>query len=295
MNPKTREKILIVGAGGFVGKVLTQSLVAEGQMPLLALRKKISDFPKLKKYHGDLEDPAFCNKILKNIETVFYLAAFKKNIRFHSEQPFETLAKNVKPFITFLEAAKKSKVKTIMYISSTNAEYALDPDSGIDGYVYGKFVNELIARAFVKETKIAIKILRSAAVYGPGDNFDPKTANFIPSMIRKVDETKGQLEVWGKGNRQLQFIYIHDLVKNIIAAKNSSDDFLTFGNPDIVSVNEVVDKIVKSIGKKLKISHDITKPDKSTKLSTFTNIVKPKTSIDQGLQETIDFYKNHHA
>ncbi|MCC2630515.1 MAG: wcaG [Candidatus Paceibacter sp.] len=295
MPNKNQKNVLVIGASGFVGQALLKKLVTTKSDLFLVSRNKKFKYPDATIFYGDIENKKFSEKILKNIDTVFYLAAYKKNIAVHTNTPFEVLLHNVRPLLNFLEAAKNSQVKNIVYISSTNAAYALDADEMIDGYVYGKFITEMIAKAFSQETGISVKIVRSSAVYGPGDNLDPKTANFIPAMIRRVDEANDELVVWGKGKRKLQFMYIDDLVANILAAEKSHKDFLIFGNPEVVSVNDVVTKITTIIGKKLKISHDIAKPDKPTKLSTFQNIITPKINLDSGLQKTLDYYRKHHA
>ncbi len=286
---------LVVGARGFVGKALVSELLKNNTSLSLVSRQEIPDFPQAVKIYGDLDDRTFCQKALTGITTVYYVAAYKKNISFHTKEPFGTILKNTRPFLNFLEAAKESGVKNIVYISSTNAEYALDRAEEIDGYVYGKYINEMLARAFIAETNIQLKVVRSGPVYGPGDNFNPKTANFIPALIHRTDLAEGEISIWGTGERRLQFIYIDDLVKNIIAAAASRDSFFVVGNPQVVSVQEVTEKIIGLIGKKLKISHDRGKPDKPTKLVEFKNLVEPEINIDAGLQKTLEYYRGHHA
>lgn len=290
MAQKNNTGILVTGAGGFLGTALSRALATRGNISLAA-RKDILRIPHSTRFIGDLTDTEYCRKIVKNIDTVYYTAGFKKNIAIHTRTPFEALSGNVLPLLTFLQAAKESDIRKIIYVSSTIVEYASANEVPIDGYVWGKYINEMIMRAFASETGITVTIVRSAPLYGPGDNFDPQTANFIPSFIRRVAEAKDEVVIWGTGERQLQFIYIDDLVSNILAIKQSTERMFTFGNPEKVSVNDVASSIVACMGRTLALRHDTTKPDKETRLSTFKNLVEPKVHMRKGIQKTINYYK----
>ncbi|MSU73672.1 NAD-dependent epimerase/dehydratase family protein [Candidatus Kaiserbacteria bacterium] len=295
MVSKQKTNILITGAGGFLGTVLTTHLAASPHALRLAARKKISVPKNARALYGDLTNPAYCKKIVKGIDVVYYTAGFKKNIAVHTGTPYEALAGNVLPLLTFLSAAKKSNIKKLIYVSSTIVEYASLSDEKIDGYVWGKYINEMALKAFAKEVDIDIKIVRSAPLYGAGDSFDPKTANFIPAFIRRVAGAKGEVVIWGNGKRTLQFIYVDDLVRNLMAASTSSRTFFVFGNKERVTVNDIARNIIKISGRTLGLRHDLTKPDKKTMLSSFDNLVKPKIDMEAGLKKTLQYYRTHHA
>ena len=295
MAKKTGPNVLVTGAGGFLGTVLATHLTRTPCALYLAARRKFHAPPKAKVLYGDLQKPAYCAKILKGIDTVYYTAGFKKNIAIHTGSPYEALAQNVLPLLTFLNAAKKSELKQLVYISSTIVEYTSSSDEVIDGYVWGKHINEMAVKAFAKETSVNVKIIRSAPFYGPGDNFDPKTANFIPAFIRRVMEATDEVLIWGSGKRTLQFIYVDDLVRNILKAAASSEHFFVFGNDERITVNDIAQKIVRLSGKALLIRHDLGKPDKETMLSAFENVVEPTVDIEAGLEKTLQYYRTHHA
>jgi len=295
MATRRRNNILITGAGGFLGNALATHLAQKKVNLFLTARKKILAPDRAKVFYGDLEDPKFCKKILTGIDTVFYTAGFKKNIAVHTSLPFEALSGNVLPLATFLRAAKDSNVRKLVYVSSTIVEYMSAKNEKIDGYVWGKFINEMLVEAFAKETGVDVKIIRSAPLYGPGDNFDPKTANFIPSFIKRVMESEESVVIWGSGKRKLQFIYIDDLVRNMVAAGKSPLNFFVFGNPELVSVNDAARKILSISGRTLKIEHDLKKPDKETTLSKFDNLCVPEVDITTGLKRTVQYYRAHHV
>lgn len=275
---------LVTGAGGFVGRALSAAFLSRGRKVVQATREK-----------GDLTDPDYCRRILKNIDVVYYLAGFKKNLRFHVREPFSFVEGNVRPFDTFLSVLAKSRAKKLIYLSSTIVEYAKS-DWEVDGYVLGKQMNEQLLLAFRRQfPKIQTKLVRSAPIFGPGDNFNPETANFIPATIMKVQAAREAVEVWGQGKRRLQFIYIDELVGNLLAAEKTKGNFFVFGNPESATVNEIVREIIRLSGKNLQIKNNWNKVDKPTKLTKFKNLIWPRVSLAQGLAQTMNYYLQHYV
>lgn len=287
-----KENILITGASGFVGKTLIPKLIESNNLYLVS-RDKDFAYPSAKVYHGDLSLKNFCQEIVSGINTVFYLAGYKKNIAYHLKHPYDFVAGNISPLLSFLEAVRNSGIKRIIYLSSTNA--GLYKEDEEDGYVRGKYINEIILRSFTRQTGIDIKIVRAPGIYGPGDNFDPETANFIPAMINKIHQSDGDIIVWGKGLREIQFIYIDDLVSNLIEISDSGKAFFVVGNPEALTINQIVEKIIELSGRDLHIKNDATKPDKPSQLFDFDNLKKPSISFEEGLRQTIAYYKKSHA
>ncbi|TSC68606.1 MAG: NAD-dependent epimerase/dehydratase [Parcubacteria group bacterium Gr01-1014_56] len=286
-----KSNILVLGANGFVGRALAKKLLQDKNTVSLVSRDKKHRVAGAKMFHGDLTDPNFCKKILRGVEVVYYLASFKKNVAIHTRQPFDVVYENVLPLLTFLWATKTSAIKTLIYASSVNVKYAVSNNRETDGYVLGKYINELILKSFIAQTGIDVKIIRSSAVYGPGNDFNPEVANVIPLLIVKASYSGGKLVLRGKGKRKLQFIYIDDLVDNLIAIKNSCESFFVIGNNEAISVKDLASRIIKLVGKNVKIITGVTQEDKSTKLDIFNNVVRPKTNLDSGLRKTVAYYK----
>lgn len=287
---KEKNNILIIGANGFVGKSLTKRFLKDKYNLFLVSRNKKIKINGAKIFYGDLTNQSFCKKIVSNVNTVFYLAGYKKNIAYHTKYPNDFVFGNIEPLISFLKAAKKSSIKKIVYLSSTNV--GLYKEGEEDGYVVGKYINEIILKSFSKQSDIDVKIVRAPGVYGPGDNFDLETANFIPSMINKIYKSDKEVSVWGTGKRKIQFIFIEDLVSNLVAIFRSLGKFFVIGNRESLTINDIVKNIIKLLDKDLVIKNDLTKPDKQTKLFKFHNEKKPEFDFDKGLEATINYYKN---
>jgi len=288
MAPK-KENILITGATGFVGRALTEKLLTYKRNLFLVSRNKNFKNKKAEVLHGDLSDLDFCQKTLSGIQTVFYLAGYKKNLAYHVKYASDFIAGNVGPLLVFLKALGKSSARQLIYLSSTHA--GRDWEKENDGYAIAKYINELMLRFFAQQQKIEVKIIRSAPIYGPGDNFNPETANFVPSTIIKVSASKDRMTVWGSGTRKMQFIYIDDLVSNLMTAQTSLGNFYVVGHPQALSVNQVIKKIINLFAKKLLIEHDLAKPDKPTKLFNFNNLIAPKISFNEGLKRTLEYFR----
>ena len=89
----------------------------------------------------------------------------------------------------------------------------------------------------------------------------------------------------------MQFIYVDDLVENIIAAVGSATTLATVGNPEVWSVNDIVSECMGLFKKEGMIQHDPTKPDKATQLFTFANLVSPRIDMKEGLKRVVEYYK----
>ncbi len=289
-----KENILITGAAGFVGRALTEKLSRGGNNLFLVSRNRKFKYPGAKILYGDLTKRSFCRRILKGIDTVYYLAGYKRNIVHHLERPLDCVVGNIEPLLFFLSSLRKSKVKKLIYLSSVLVDYAqIEDGDRVDGYVLGKYINELLLKAFSRQSKIDIKIVRAAPVYGPGDNFDPATANFIPATIDKIAKVDKEFTVWGSGKRKLQFIFIDDLINDLLAVGQAkkTKNFFIFGNDEVATVEEIITNIMNIFKKKLVVKKDLAKPDKISRLFKFNNLIKPRFSLNQGLKETIRYYR----
>lgn len=284
-----KENILITGANGFVGKALTKKLLGENSSLFLVSRDRKFKVIGAEVLYGDLTNHDFCRQIVCNIDTVFYLAGYKKNIAYHTKYPSDFVLGNVGPLTSFLKAVQESSIKKIVYLSSANIGHYKEGEK--DGYIIGKYINELILESFSKQSDIDIKIVRSVGIYGPGDNFNPEIANFIPAIINKVYENSSEISVWGDGERKMQFVFIDDLVSNLMAVSQSQDKFFVIGNPESLTVNDIVEKIIKLSDNHLIIKNDSTRPDKPTQLFQFNNEKKPEYNLDDGLKKTINYFK----
>jgi GDP-L-fucose synthase len=139
-------------------------------------------------------------------------------------------------------------------------------------------------------------------LYGPGDNFDPKSSHVIPALIKKFYEAKvnnePEVNVWGTGNATREFLYVEDCAEAIVLATEKFDkaDPVNIGAGFEISIKELADLIREIIGFKGKIVWDISKPDGQPRRCLNTSRAdkefgfKAKTDFKTGLEKTIKWY-----
>lgn len=139
-------------------------------------------------------------------------------------------------------------------------------------------------------------------LYGPGDNFDPKSSHVIPALIKKCFDAKengdDQIVVWGTGKASREFLYVEDAAEAIMFAteKYNKSDPINIGAGFEITIKKLVELIVKLSDYKGKIVLDRSKPDGQPRRALDTNKAreefgfKAKTPFEKGLRKTIDWY-----
>lgn len=142
-------------------------------------------------------------------------------------------------------------------------------------------------------------------LYGPGDNFDPKSSHVIPALIKKcVDAIKNgddHIVVWGTGKASREFLYVEDAAEGIISSTERYDksDPINLGAGFEIKIKDLVELIAKLTGFKGKILWDASKPDGQPRRMLNTAKAekefgfKAKTTFEEGLNRTIDWYRKN--
>jgi len=141
-------------------------------------------------------------------------------------------------------------------------------------------------------------------LYGPGDNFDPKTSHVIPALIKKcldaIENEDDQVVVWGTGGATREFLYVEDAAEGIILATERYNEAkpINLGSGSEISIKDLVELIAKITGFKGKIIWDKTKPDGQPRRMLDTSKAakefgfKAKTNFEEGLKKMIEWYIN---
>lgn len=206
----------------------------------------------------------------------------------HEESPLEFIIGNCDPFISFIKAALSSSVERIVYLSSVQAGSLREGEK--NGYAIGKYLNERILTLFLEQQPGRITIVQAPGIYGPGDNFGAG-ANIIPSLIERIKKSPGAVTVWGTGERKMQFIYIDDLVQNVLRASQVSVSFLKVGNPEVVRVRDIVEYVQHALETSHEVVYDSTMPDAPSSVNVFQNLIVPEVSLREGIRRTTIFYE----
>lgn len=304
-------KILVTGGTGLIGRPLVEMLLKEGAKVVVVSLDDPSRAPKGAKFiQADLREFSNCLEVCEDKDIVFHVAGVKGSPLTAKMQP----ASYFVPTITFntnmMEAARRQKVKRYLYTSSIgvyapaevfyeNAVWKTFPSDNDRFAGWAKRMGELQAETFkIEYGWDKISIVRPANVYGPYDNFDPKTGMVIPSLIHRAISGENPLKVWGDGSPIRDFIFSKDVaIGMMLAVEKGVNVAVNLGSGTRVTIKEMVEIISRNIpGGPIKIEWDKSKPkgdamrvmdmDRAKKLLGFDY----QYSLEQGIKETIRWY-----
>lgn len=309
MNPDfwKGKKVVVTGGNGFLGKHLV--------VKIKRLHPKSIFVPKFSEY--DLRKHEDCLKVAKKGEIVIHLAANVGGIGYNREFPATLYDDNILMGTFMMMAARAAGVKKYVALATICAYPKFTPvpfkeEDLWNGYPeetnapYGlaKKMQLVQSQAYRSQYKFNSICLFPVNLYGPGDNFDPKSSHVIPALIKKfVDAEKNsdnEVVVWGTGTASREFLYVEDAASGIIQATEKYDksDPVNLGAGFEITIKDLADLIKKHTGFKGKIVWDKTKPNGQPRRMLDTTRAKKEfdfeavTSFDVGLKKTIEWYKN---
>jgi len=154
--------------------------------------------------------------------------------------------------------------------------------------------------ANIGETKFTV--IRHSNIYGPHDKFDLERSHVFGATITKVLTAKDKISVWGSGEEERDLLYVDDLIKFVeLAIENQQKNYRLYncGYGQSVAIKDLVNKIVSSSGKAVKIEHDLSKPTIKTSLSIDCDLAKkelgwhPTTRLEEGIAKTISWWRTN--
>lgn len=307
MNYWKNKKILVTGGAGFLGKNVVKELIHNG-----AEQNNIS-IPRSSEY--DLRSKETCELLVRNVDIVIHLAAKVGGIGYNRDHPAELFYDNAIMGIQLMETARLAGVKKFVAVGTVCAYPKFTPvpfreEDLWNGYPeetnapYGLAKKMMLVQSQAYRAQYGFNaiFLLPVNLYGPGDNFDPKSSHVIPALIKKFVEAKekGETEVivWGTGSASREFLFVKDAAKAIVLAseKYNSDEPVNIGSAKEISIKNLVEIISKITGFKGKIIWDTEKPDGQPRRCLDTSRAKKEfgfeaaTSFEAGLKETIEWY-----
>ena len=227
--------------------------------------------------------------------------------------PLVHLTPNILMNLNMLEAAYEFGAKKFLFISS-NTVYPLTDNAVKEGDVTNEFYEsyhivawmkrftEIVCHMYSNHLKEPMKtvVVRPANLYGPYDKFDWEKSKVIPAIIRSAIERHDPFQIWGDGMDLKDFLYIDDCIEGLLLAMEKLDEFepmnIASGIP--VTIREVLEEILKAADyEDADIQYDKSKPTMIPKrminisLATEKLGFRPKTSLQDGIKNTIDWYK----
>ena len=298
------KNILVAGGSGLIGRQLVRLLKDEGA------HVKVVD----KKTNPDMDLTIYdnCIEACHDMDYVFNLLCIKGSPIAMKEKPASHMVPMLQFNTNLMEAARICKVSKYLYTSSVGVyhptEVFMEDDvwktfpSKNDWFAgWTKRIGELQAESYeIEYGWKGISIVRPGNTYGPHDDFDSDNAMVVPSLIKKILSDEKQITLWGDGSNVRDFTHCRDVAKGMMLVMKKSPGAtnpINLGSGSGFSIEELVNMILKNVDKKPRVIWDNTKPsgdkirvmnvDKAKSLG-----YNPSISLEQGIKETIDWYRN---
>jgi GDP-D-mannose 3',5'-epimerase len=275
------KKVLVNGAGGFIGGHLVKRLKQEGYWVrgVDLKRHEYAEPPTDEFMVGDLCDPAMARRAVEGIEDVYQLAADMGGAGyiFTGEHDAEVMHNSATINLNTLEFGRLAGVKKFFYSSSAcmYPEYnQLDPDNPKcsedsaypaapdSEYGWEKLFSERLYMAYMRNHKVQVRIARFHNIFGPLGTWRGGREKAPAAVCRKVAEAPdgGEIEIWGDGLQTRSFLFIDECLEGVRRLMDS--DFtgpVNIGSEEMVTINQLAEMVIGISGKKLHLRH-ITGP-----------------------------------
>jgi len=271
------KKVLVCGAGGFIGGHLVTALKGEGYWVrgVDIKRHHFAQPPTDEFILGDLRDPTVVREVVSGIEMVYQLAADMGGAGYIFTEDHDAAVMHNSAMINLnvLEFGSRVGVKCFFYSSSAciypkynqmdpdnpkcseDSVYPAEPDSE---YGWEKLFSERLYAAYQKNYGLEIHVARFHNIFGPQGAWRDGREKAPAAICRKVAQTPdgGEMEMWGDGKQTRSFLYIDECIEGIRRLMES--DFtgpMNIGSEEMVTINQLAEMTMEIAGKQLRIRH----------------------------------------
>ena len=305
-------KILVTGAGGFIGHHLVKHLKARGcwVRGVDLKRPEYEPTPADEFTLLDLRRWPDCLQATQAVDECYHLAANMGGIGFITAYKAEIMRDSVLINTHMLEAARVNGVSKFLFTSSACVypgyrqnvpdvtplkEEEAYPADAEDGYGWEKLFTERMCRHYREDYGLRTYVVRFHNVYGPLGTYDGGREKSPAAICRKIALVAdgGEIEVWGDGKQTRSYCYIDDCVEGIVRLMQTDEhEPINLGSDRLVSIDELVDLVARIAGKWVTKRHDLSKPQgvrgrnsDNTKLRRVLGW-EPRVPLEEGLAST---------
>ena len=309
------KKILVTGAGGFIGGHLVKELLNKGYSVRAVDIKPFEEwyqiFNDVENHQLDMAIKENCFKMTNGVSEAMNMACNMGGMGFIENNKAECML-SVLVNTHMLMACKENKVKKYFFSSSACAynkdlqdkpnisglkESDAHPGNPEDGYGWEKLFSERMCRHFLEDYGLDVKVARYHNVYGPKGTYDGGREKAPAALCRKIiianEKNSDVIDVWGDGKQTRSFLFIEDCVNATLKFFNSNHHGpINIGSEEKVSINEMIEKIEKISKKKFKKNYQLDKPKGVRGRSSNNDLIRkllkwePKYNLSEGLKKT---------
>jgi len=305
-------KVLVTGAGGFIGHHLVSYLVEKGYW-VRGVDIKEPEYEPTRAHEFELLDLTNwdnCLRATKGVDEVYGLAANMGGIGFIESHKAEIVRDNTLMNLQSIEAARVNGVNRYLYTSSACIypgykqrdadvtplkEEDAYPADAEDGYGWEKLYMERICRHYTDDFGLDTRVVRFHNIFGPLGTYDGGREKSPAAICRKIALAKDvdEIEVWGDGKQTRSYCYIDDCVEGIYRLMRTEHrEPLNLGQDRMISIDELVDIVARIANKQIEKVYDTSKPQgvrgrnsDNTRLRQVLNW-EPGISLEDGLTKT---------
>jgi nucleoside-diphosphate-sugar epimerase len=305
-------RVLVTGAGGFIGHHLTNYLVDRGYWVRgVDIKEPEYETTRAQEFLlADLSQADNCLKATRDIDQVYGLAANMGGIGFIENNKAVIVRDNTFINLHTIEAARINGVKRYLYTSSACIypgykqketdvtplkESDAYPADAEDGYGWEKLYMERVCRHYTEDFGLDTRVVRFHNIFGPLGTYDGGREKSPAAICRKIALASDgdDIEVWGDGEQTRSYCYIDDCVEGIYRLMQSEHrEPINLGQDRMISINELVDMVAKIAGKRIGKQYDLTKPQgvrgRNSDNTRLREVLQwePTISLEDGLERT---------
>ncbi|PSB00576.1 GDP-L-fucose synthase family protein [Merismopedia glauca] len=302
------KQILVTGGAGFLGRQVVKQLVLAGA--------NLDNITVPRSQNSDLRVLENCQQLTKNADVVIHLAAHVGGIGLNQAKPAELFYDNLMMGTQLIHAAYENGVEKFVCVGTICAYPKFTPIPFQEENLWNGYPEETNAPYGIAKKALLVQLqsyrqqygfngiyLLPVNLYGPEDNFNPKSSHVIPALIRKVYEAAlhgdKELRVWGDGSPTREFLYSTDAALGIaMATQNYNEpEPINLGTGYEISIKDLVELICELMGFTGAIIWETDKPNGQPRRCLDTQKAKAafgftaQVDFREGLKNTIEWYQ----
>ncbi len=297
--------ILVAGATGLAGSAIYRELLKSGEKVVGISSKDV-----------DLLDRRATFEFVINLKPNIVIDAAAKvgGISANNSFPVEFLSENIQIQTNIMNASHSAGVEKFVFLASScvypkncpqpiKEEYVLTGplEHTNSAYAMAKLSGIELIKSYRRQFGNKWISVMPTNLYGPNDNFDLESSHVFPALIRKFIDVKKSgaksVTLWGSGKPRREYLHVDDLAKAIVVCleKYDSDQPINIGTGLDLTINDLANKIAKSVGFDGEVNWDTSRedgtPQKVLDIKKISDLGwKPSISLDEGINLTVEWY-----